>query len=67
MDVETSKKVLGINEIGELIIKGPQVMKGYWNKPDETTNTIRDGWLYTGDIARMDEDGFFYIEERKRI
>ena len=42
-------------------------MKGYWNKPDETANTIRDGWLYTGDIARMDEDGFFYIEERKRI
>ena len=66
VDVETSKKVLGINEIGELIIKGPQVMKGYWNKPDETANTIRDGWLYTGDIARMDEDGFFYIEERKK-
>jgi long-chain acyl-CoA synthetase len=66
VDVETSKKTLGINEIGELIIKGPQVMKGYWNKPDETANTIRDGWLYTGDIARMDEDGFFYIEERKK-
>ncbi len=66
VDVETGKNVLGINEIGELIIKGPQVMKGYWNKPDETANTIRDGWLYTGDIARMDEDGFFYIEERKK-
>ncbi len=66
VDVETSKKVLGINEIGELIIKGPQVMKGYWNKPEETANTLRDGWLYTGDVARMDEDGFFYIEERKK-
>lgn len=66
MDVETSKKILGVNEIGELAIKGPQVMKGYWNKPDETANTIRDGWLYTGDVARMDENGFFYIEERKK-
>jgi long-chain acyl-CoA synthetase len=66
VDVETSKKTLGINEIGELAIKGPQVMKGYWNKSDETANTIRDGWLYTGDVARMDDDGFFYIEERKK-
>jgi long-chain acyl-CoA synthetase len=41
-------------------------MKGYWNMPDETATTLRDGWLYTGDIARMDEDGYFYIVERKK-
>jgi long-chain acyl-CoA synthetase len=41
-------------------------MKGYWNKPDETARVLRDGWLYTGDIARIDEDGYFYIVERKK-
>ena len=53
-------------EEGELCIKGPQVMKGYHNMPTETANTLRDGWLYTGDIARMDEDGYFYIVDRKK-
>jgi len=53
-------------EIGELVIKGPMVMKGYHNMPTETANTLRDGWLYTGDIARMDEDGYFYIVDRKK-
>jgi long-chain acyl-CoA synthetase len=57
---------LGTGEIGELVIKGPMVMKGYHNMPTETTNTLRDGWLYTGDIARMDEDGYFYIVDRKK-
>jgi long-chain acyl-CoA synthetase len=51
---------------GELCIKGPQVMKGYHNMPTETANTLRDGWLYTGDIAKMDEDGYFYIVDRKK-
>ncbi|MBK5093333.1 MAG: AMP-binding protein, partial [Actinobacteria bacterium] len=51
---------------GELIIKGPQVMKGYWEKPEETANTLRDGWLYTGDIGTVDEDGYFYIVDRKK-
>ena len=51
---------------GELLIKGPGVMKGYLNQPDETNNTIRDGWLYTGDIARMDEDNYIYIIDRKK-
>ncbi|WP_029898675.1 long-chain-fatty-acid--CoA ligase [Desulfohalovibrio reitneri] len=51
---------------GELIIKGPQVMKGYWNRPDETATALRNGWLYTGDIARMDEDGYFTIVDRKK-
>jgi long-chain acyl-CoA synthetase len=53
-------------EEGELCVKGPQVMKGYHNMPTETANTLRDGWLYTGDIARMDEDGYFYIVDRKK-
>jgi long-chain acyl-CoA synthetase len=55
-----------VGEDGELCIRGPQVMKGYWNKEEETALTLRDGWLYTGDIARMDEDGFFYIVQRKK-
>jgi long-chain acyl-CoA synthetase len=55
-----------VGETGELIIKAPQVMKGYHNMPTETVNTLRDGWLYTGDIARMDEDGYFYIVDRKK-
>ncbi|MGE5124511.1 MAG: long-chain-fatty-acid--CoA ligase [Acidobacteriaceae bacterium] len=53
-------------EEGELCIQGPQVMKGYHNMPTETANTLRDGWLYTGDIAKMDEDGYFYIVDRKK-
>jgi long-chain acyl-CoA synthetase len=55
-----------VGEIGELAIRGPQVMKGYWNMPTETQNTLRGGWLFTGDIARMDEDGYFYIVDRKK-
>lgn len=58
--------VLPVGEVGELVIKGPQVFKGYHNMPTETTNALRDGWLYTGDIARMDEDGYFYIVDRKK-
>ncbi len=58
--------VLPMGEVGELVIKGPQVFKGYHNMPTETTNALRDGWLYTGDIARMDEDGYFYIVDRKK-
>ncbi|MGB7095031.1 MAG: long-chain fatty acid--CoA ligase [Anaerolineales bacterium] len=53
-------------EIGELVLKGPMVMKGYHNMPTETANALRDGWLHTGDIARMDEDGYFYIVDRKK-
>ncbi len=51
---------------GELVLRGPQVMLGYWNHPDETAGALRNGWLYTGDIARMDEDGFYYILDRKK-
>ncbi|MFA4015100.1 MAG: hypothetical protein RUDDFDWM_000173 [Candidatus Fervidibacterota bacterium] len=66
VDLETGTKDVTVNEVGELIIRGPQVMKGYWNRPEETAQTIRDGWLYTGDIAKMDEDGYFYIVDRKK-
>lgn len=55
-----------VGVVGELIVKGPNVMKGYYKMPEETINTIRDGWLYTGDLARMDEDGYFYIVDRKK-
>ncbi|HEX7973107.1 MAG TPA: long-chain fatty acid--CoA ligase [Anaerolineales bacterium] len=58
--------VLPVGEVGELVIQGPQVMKGYHNMPTETANALRDGWLYTGDIARMDEKGYFYIVDRKK-
>jgi long-chain acyl-CoA synthetase len=66
MDPETGDKEMGVNEVGELVISSPCVMQGYWQMPTETANTIRDGWLFTGDIARMDEDGYFYIEDRKK-
>jgi long-chain acyl-CoA synthetase len=53
-------------EMGELAVRGPQVMKGYWNKPEDTAQTLRDGWLLTGDLGYMDEDGYFYIVDRKK-
>jgi len=58
--------VLEANGVGELVIKSPSIMKGYHNMPTETANTVRDGWLYTGDIAYMDDDGYFYIVDRKK-
>ena len=64
VDLETGGNAVPLGESGELVVKGPQVMKGYWNKPDETASTLRDGWLHTGDIAKMDEDGFFFIVDR---
>jgi long-chain acyl-CoA synthetase len=65
VDLETGA-TLGVGREGELAIKGPQVMLGYWNRPDETKETIKDGWLHTGDIAKMDADGFFFIVDRKK-
>ena len=65
VDLETGA-TLGVGKEGELAVKGPQVMLGYWNRPDETAQTIHDGWLHTGDIAKMDEDGYFYIVDRKK-
>ncbi|NIR52543.1 long-chain fatty acid--CoA ligase [candidate division KSB1 bacterium] len=54
------------NEEGELLIRGPHITAGYWNRPEETANTIRDGWLHTGDMARQDEEGYFYIMGRSK-
>jgi long-chain acyl-CoA synthetase len=66
MDVETGTRELPGGEMGEIVIQGPQVMQGYWNRPEETAQTIRDGWLYTGDIGKMDEQGYFFILDRKK-
>ena len=66
MDVDTGTKEVPLGQPGELCIKGPQVMKGYWNKPGETKNILRGDWLYTGDIAVMDADGYFKIVDRKK-
>lgn len=66
VDMETGLRELPPGEPGELIIKGPQVMKGYWKKPEETAKVLRNGWFYTGDLATMDEDGYFYIVGRKK-
>jgi long-chain acyl-CoA synthetase len=66
VDLEDGTTVLPPGEIGELVLKSPNVMVGYHNMPTETANSLRNGWLYTGDIARMDEDGYFYIVDRKK-
>jgi long-chain acyl-CoA synthetase len=66
VDQETGNRELPPGEEGELIIQGPQVMEGYWQNPNETSMVLRDGWLYTGDLARTDADGYFYIVERKK-
>ena len=65
-DLETGERLVGPGDIGELCVRGPQVMKGYWNMPTETENVLREGWLHTGDIALMDQDGFFQIVDRKK-
>src|ERR1051326_5594523 len=66
VELEKGPRELHHGDTGELVIRGPQVMKGYWNRPDETAKVLRNGWLYTGDIARKDEDGYFYIVDRKK-
>jgi long-chain acyl-CoA synthetase len=66
VDVETGTQVLPPGSVGEIRIRGPQVMKGYWNRPDETANVLRDGWLLTGDLGTMDERGYLSIVDRKK-
>jgi len=67
VSLDDKREEMPVGESGELAVRGPQVMKGYWNRPDETALVLdSNGWLYTGDIAKMDEDGFFYIVDRKK-
>jgi long-chain acyl-CoA synthetase len=66
ISLDDGKTVLGVGEVGELAIRSPNVMQGYHNMPGETANSLKEGWLFTGDIARMDEDGYFYIVDRKK-
>jgi len=66
VDLDDGTKEMPVGETGEVIIKGPQVTSGYYNMPDETAKTVKDGWLYTGDIGKMDEEGYFYIVDRKK-
>jgi long-chain acyl-CoA synthetase len=66
VDLETEERELGVEEIGELYVKGPHIMKGYWRAPEETARVLHDGWLATGDIARMDREGYVYIVDRKK-
>jgi len=66
VDLAAGTTDVPVGQSGELLVRGPQVMKGYWKNPQETARTLKDGWLFTGDIARMDEDGYFYIMDRKK-
>lgn len=65
MDMETGLQECKVGEIGELVVKGPQIMRGYWKNEELTAAVLRDGWFYTRDLARRDQDGFFYIVDRK--
>lgn len=64
--VDVNGQEVPVGEVGELIVRGPNVMKGYYKLPEETAMAIRDGWLYTGDLAKVDEEGYFYIVDRKK-
>jgi long-chain acyl-CoA synthetase len=66
VDIETGEKELAIGEVGELVVSGPQIMQGYWNKQKESQDVLKNGWLHTGDMARRDEEGFFFIVDRKK-
>jgi long-chain acyl-CoA synthetase len=66
VDAETGKTEMPTGEVGELIIRGPQVMLGYWNEVEMTSRSLRDGWLFTGDLAIVDEEGYFKIVDRKK-
>jgi long-chain acyl-CoA synthetase len=66
MDLNEGTQPLGPGEVGEIVDSGPIVIPGYWNKEEETRHAIRDGWLYTGDVGKMDEEGWFYVVDRKK-
>lgn len=65
VSLETREEV-PLGEVGEIAVKGPQVMSGYWNNPEETDNVLKDGWFFTGDMGYMDENGYFYVVDRKK-
>jgi len=66
VEIDDYTKIVPQGEPGEIMIKGPQIMIGYWNKPEETENQLKSGWLLTGDIGTMDEDGYLFIVDRKK-
>jgi long-chain acyl-CoA synthetase len=66
VDIETGTREVSAGEAGELCLRGPNLMDGYWQRPEETAAVLRDGWLYTGDIVRMDADGYFFVVDRKK-
>ncbi len=66
VDIEKGEQILPPGEIGEVCISAPQIMVGYWGRPAETAEMIRDGWVYTGDLGYMDEDGYLFIVDRKK-
>ena len=66
VDLTTGEQELSVGGVGELLVKGPHVMKGYWKAPEETSRVLRDGWLATGDVARIDDQGYVYIVDRKK-
>jgi long-chain acyl-CoA synthetase len=66
VDLDTGERELGAGEVGEIIIRGPQIMAGYWNAPEETKRALRNGWLHSGDIGWVDADGYTFIVDRKK-
>ena len=66
VDIETGERELPPGEDGEILVRGPQIMQGYWKAPEDTARTLRNGWLHTGDIGHIDDDGFLYIVDRKK-
>jgi long-chain acyl-CoA synthetase len=66
VDSETGERELAAGEIGEIVVRGPQIMQGYWNAPEETSAVLRNGWLHTGDIGWIDGDGYLFVVDRKK-